>query len=198
MPLLALEPSVFPEDLLSNPSHVDQSKLWWVLHSRPRTEKCLARRFFRAGVAFYLPLYERRWRTRGRLLTAHMPLFPGYVFVHGDRDVRVTALETNLVANVIPVGDQHQLHADLVRVHRLLVSGSSVTPEQQLAPGTPVEVIAGPLAGLQGKVLHSGKAWRFFIEVRLLQRGVSVEIDRGMVRPLQTHAQPGRPAARCG
>jgi transcriptional antiterminator RfaH len=187
MPLLPLESFVFPDDLLTNPFPLDQGERWWVLHTRPRAEKSVARRFLHGGVRFYLPQYERRWRSRGRTLSSFMPLFPGYVFLFGDSDARLTALATNLVANVLPVVDQHQLQADLTRVFRLLGVGSAVTPEQGLVPGTLVEVVAGPLAGLEGKVLDAGKGLRFFIEVQLLQRGVSVEIDPWMVRPV---AQP--------
>src|SRR5437899_6501084 len=110
MPLLPPEPCLFPDDLLTSPSPPagPHGQCWYVLHTRPRTEKCLARRFHRQRLPFYLPLYERTWKSRGRVLTSQLPLFPGYVFVYGDGDVRLAALETNLVANVLPVPDPEQ------------------------------------------------------------------------------------------
>jgi hypothetical protein len=49
-----------------------------------------------------------------------------------------------------------------------------------------VEVTAGPLAGMEGKVLRQGNRLRFLIEVRLLQQGVSVEIESWMFLPLRS------------
>jgi transcription antitermination factor NusG len=61
-----------------------------------------------------------------------------------------------------------------------------------LKQGTLVKIISGPLAGLEGKVLRAGKHWKFFVEVRLLQRSVSVEIDRRMIQPLTETASVPR------
>src|SRR5688572_17709596 len=44
MPLLALEPSIYPESLLAEPiAPATTQERWWVLHTRPRAEKALAR-----------------------------------------------------------------------------------------------------------------------------------------------------------
>jgi transcriptional antiterminator RfaH len=184
MPLLPLEPFVSPPTLfVDGPPGVGDPRRWWVLHTRPRAEKSLARRCLRRGVSFFLPLHKRQWRSRGRLLASHVPLFPGYLFLHGDEVGRVAALETNLVARCIPVEDQAQLYADLDRVHRLIVAEAPLTPEERLQPGDLVDIVAGPLAGLQGKVLRRGKQLKLLVEVQFLQRGVSTEIESWMLRP---------------
>jgi transcriptional antiterminator RfaH len=190
MPLLPLEPYRFPNELF-DPSALacEGAQRWWVLHSRPRAEKALARQFLARQMTFFLPLYQRQWRSHGRTQSSYLPLFPGYIFLRGDEWDRVEALTTNLVANVLPVADQLGLYADLTRVHCLMESGSVLNPENHLEPGTLVEITAGPLAGLEGKVLRRGKRLHFFIEVQLLQQGVSVEIESWMF-----HARQGRSA----
>jgi transcriptional antiterminator RfaH len=185
MPLLPLEPFVFPDDLLTRPpAAADDQARWWVLGSRPRAEKQLARRILAKSIPFFLPLAKRVWRSRGRYLTSYSPLFPGYVFLCGDADARLEALRTNLVAYTLAVEDQPQLLADLERVHRLIVSGIPLTPEKILEPGTLVEVSSGPFEGLQGKVVRRQGRWRLVVEVRFIHQGVSVEIDRRMVTPV--------------
>src|SRR5205823_5560159 len=160
-----------------------------VLHTRPRAEKSLARRLLHRAHSYFLPLYKRQWPSRGRLLCSHVPLFPGYLFLQGDSDVRTAALETNLVARVLSVEDQVQLQSDLERVYQLMSAGLPLTPEERLEPGSMVEIISGPLAGLQGKVLRRGKHLKLFVEVQFLQRAVSAEIDAWMVQPLsEAHA----------
>jgi transcriptional antiterminator RfaH len=205
MPLLPLEPFVFPEDLLlakkeivpaeaatvdgalepaADPVPEASPGRWWVLHTKPRAEKSLARRVLKQSLPFFLPLYKKQWRNRGRLFSSHVPLFPSYLFLHGDEQVRIHALETNLVVNCLTVGDQPRLWSDLARVYHLMAAGSPLSPEDRLIPGTTVEIISGPLAGLQGTIIRRGKQLRFFVEVQLLQRGVSVEIESWMFQPV--------------
>jgi transcriptional antiterminator RfaH len=189
MPLLPSEPFIFPDDLLTADSTLhaggsDDSHRWWVVHCKPRAEKALARRILNRSVRFFLPQYLRQWRNQGRLFSSHLPLFPGYIFLHADDRARVCALETNLVARCLPVPDQAGLWADLARVYRLMTVDLPLAPEEQLAPGDRVEVVAGPLAGLEGRVVRRGKGLRFTVEVRMLQQGVSVEVERWMFRPL--------------
>ena len=78
MPMLPLEPFVFPETLLAPLAGFPLSGQWWVLHTRPRAEKALVWSFWRRGIAFFLPQQKRQVRTRVRTLTSYMPLFPGY------------------------------------------------------------------------------------------------------------------------
>jgi transcription antitermination factor NusG len=185
MPLLPLEPFLFPDDLLSksNCASPDGSGRWWVLHTRPRVEKSLARRLLRCQTPFFLPLWKRQWRNRGRLLCSYVPLFPGYVFLKADSHAVFKTMETNQVARVLSVEDQSQLQADLSRVYCLIATGAPLSPEERLEPGALVEITTGPLAGLEGKILRRGKQLKFFVEVQFLQRGVSVEIESWMIQP---------------
>jgi transcriptional antiterminator RfaH len=193
MPLVPLETTLFPADLFEQPATEGEAR-WWALHTRPRAEKMLARKFLGRRLGFFLPLQHRQRRHRGRRFAADLPLFPGYLFLHGDAQARLHALETNAIVRCLAVEDQQRLHADLLRVHRLIASGADLTPEGRLQPGSPVEVVAGPLAGLTGKVLRQGKRLTFFVEVQLLQRGVSVEVEGWMIRALDE--RPAAAAAR--
>jgi transcriptional antiterminator RfaH len=194
MPLLPAEPSLFPETLFSS----DVSEVvpdWLVIYTRARAEKALARRLLARKVSFFLPLHERRWLSpSGRTRCSFLPLFSGYLFLHGATETRLHALETGLVSRYLSVVDQVALHRDLVRIYRLICSGAPLLPEERLEPGTLVEIVYGSLAGLQGKVIRRGKQMRLVVEVELLQRGVSVEIDSHMVEPLAKPPHPAPPA----
>jgi transcriptional antiterminator RfaH len=184
MSLLQLEPFVYPDNLLKESSSDETPGQWWVVHSRPRAEKSLARRLRKRRVAHFLPLYHREWRAGSRLRSSYLPLFPGYLFLHGDFQARLFALETNLVVRTLEVKDQEQLETDLQRVYRLVESGSPLAPEDRLVPGSPVEIISGPFSGMAGKILRRGKKLHFFVEVHLLQQGVSVEMESWMFQAL--------------
>jgi transcriptional antiterminator RfaH len=183
MPILEQEPCLFPDDLFlgAAPPQGDPQR-WWVLHTRPRAEKTLSRKCLSRRLPFFLPLSRRYLNIRGRTMTSHVPLFPGYLFLLADEHVRIEALTTNLVVNCLPVPDQAELHADLTNVYQLMASAVPLTAEDRLSPGTRVEIVSGPLAGLQGKVVRQGKNLRFVVEVHFLQKGAWVDIEGWMLQ----------------
>jgi transcriptional antiterminator RfaH len=144
----------------------------------------LARTAHEQSIPFFLPVYTRRWQNAGRTFSAHLPLFPGYFFLHSDEVERQKLLEGRFVANSLPVIDQDRLHSDLARVYELMARGLTMTPEEQLCPGTRVRITDGPMRGMEGKVLRQGKKLRLVIEVDFVRRGVSVEIENWMVAAL--------------
>ncbi len=194
MPILSAEPDRFPTDLFeSNDAdgggHV---RMWWVLHTKPRQEKSLARHLHAASVPFFLPTVTRRARVRSRVLTSRLPLFTGYVFLHADASGRLTALTSNRVARCLEVPDQQRFWRDLRQVERLLSSGAPVTPEERLEVGSPVEITSGPLAGLSGVIVRTATGRRFVVRVDFIQQGASVLIDDFALVPIDD----GRTAMR--
>ncbi len=182
MPILAAEPDRYPSHVLDGPP---TARAWYVLHTRPRQEKSLARNLLATGVSYYLPTVPRRCRARGRILTAHAPLFPGYLFIYADRDERLAALASNRVANTLPVHDQARLWGDLRQIDRLLGAGLPIAAEARLAPGTPVEITTGPLAGLCGTVVRTGTGRRFVVRVDFIHQGASVLLEDCSLLPLR-------------
>ncbi len=176
MPILAAEPAIFPAGLL-DPSPTAATGSWWVLHTRPRQEKALARQLRQREVGYYLPLWTKRTRIRGKLVPAHLPLFPGYLFLFADTAQLMQALSTHRVARHLEVVDQARLWHDLRQLERLMASGMPITPERALVPGARVEIRSGPLAGLRGVIARSVSGQRFIVEVDFIQRGASVLLE---------------------
>jgi transcriptional antiterminator RfaH len=194
MPLLPLEAFVYPPRLLALEAGEEPRGVWWALHVKPRAEKALARDLLKLEHAFFLPLSKRSWQCRGRSQTSFMPLFPGYLFLQGDEGARLAALQTNRVVHALPVPDGRKLRADLARIFRLMEVGLPIAPEERLQPGMPVVLTAGPLAGLQGKVLRRDSQLRFVVEVDFIQRGASVQVEGWMLEPSERTAACTLPA----
>lgn len=185
MPVLEKEVSVQPSNLFDSiPEFSSMRCAWDVLHTRPRTEKAVARRLARAGASFFLPLYERRYRRQRRLIRSFLPLFPGYVFTLAGDVEQDSLWQTSQVVRRLPVSDQQRLHADLHRIYQMIVSQVPLAPEERIEPGMPAEIVSGPMKGYRGTVIRRGSALRFVIAVDFLQRGASVEIASSDVRPL--------------
>jgi transcriptional antiterminator RfaH len=198
MPLLVAEPRAFPDTLFSDPGALAAREgRWWVLYTRARMEKALARKLRAQEIPFYLPLYENALTSGGRKRSSYLPLFTGYVFLYGDDSARLAALETNLLCTTIPVPDQARLYEDLCRVERVLGGTVPVTPEMELPPGSPVEITDGAFRGLSGKVVRRGAKTRLVVEVEFLRRGVSIEVEEWTLRPLPD-TEPRAPHNRPG
>jgi len=189
VPILPAEPDRYPVRLFDGATDEHESgRAWFVLHTRPRQEKSLARHLHAAAVPYYLPAIPRRRRFSTRVLTAHMPLFPGYLFLLADREERQSALSSNRVAHAIEVHDQARLWDDLQQIHRLLGAGVPVATESRIAPGTPVEITTGPLAGLCGTVVRTASGRRFVVRVDFIHQGASVMLEDCSLLPLRRAA----------
>jgi transcription antitermination factor NusG len=177
MPALPAERDRFPEDLFQNGIMQEHpERVWWVMHTRPRQEKSLARDLYHKRIPFFLPLSARRRRSRKTIITSYVPLFTSYVFLLADPEERSAAFTTSIVRS-LPVVEQQELWRDLTQIHRLIASGATVTPEKRLVPGDLVEIRGGPLAGLRGTILKSASGSRFVVQVDFIQRGASILLD---------------------
>ena len=173
MPILELEPSIFPDGLFTDPSlNAD----WWAVYTKARQEKSLARELLAAEQPFYLPLVARRQIIRGRPVLSHLPLFPGYLFVAGDQESRLVTLKTNRAVCILPVPDAEALVYQLSDIRRLLESGIDIVREPVLVPGRRVRICHGPLMGMEGTIVQRQGIERFIVSVDSLQQGASVEM----------------------
>jgi transcription antitermination factor NusG len=184
MPIRKPEIQCFPDDLLTSVLPAGNDRLWWVVHTKARQEKSIARVLLEKAVPYFVPQLEKTSLARGRKRKSLIPMFASYLFLYGNEHERYTSLATNRVAKVITVDDQEQFHSDLGQIWRLILSKAPLTPESRLATGDRVRVRGGPFAGLEGTVIERRAKCRLFVAVRLLQQGVSMEIDDFQLEPI--------------
>jgi transcriptional antiterminator RfaH len=184
MPILDAETAIFPENLLTELAEQNSPRRWWAVYTKARQEKALARHLVQLDVPFYLPLVAKTNLIRGRKVQSHIPLFGGYVFLFGSEEERTKSLTTNRVSTILNVDDQRQLATDLRHVARLIESNAPLTVERRLEAGSPVRIKTGPMQGLEGTVISRRGQTRLLVSVRMLQQGVSVEIDDFVLEPL--------------
>jgi len=184
MPILGEEPSLYPATLLDEMACQPSERQWWVLYTRARQEKAISRDLLSFQVPFYLPLVKKTWVSRGRKISSHSPLFPGYVFLFGSDEERIRSLTTNRISRVLTIDDPACLLHDLRQLRRLIASKAPLTVESRLVPGNHVRVRHGPLAGLEGTVLTRRGETRLLVRVNFIQKGASVEVDDFLLEPI--------------
>ena len=163
---------------------------WYAIRVRSKFERAVSTALSGKGYSEYLPLYQsrRRWSDRGKDLD--LPLFPGYLFCRFDVQARLPILTTPGVISIVGTGRIPVAISDLDidAIQTVIRSGLHLQPWPQLVVGSRVLIEEGPLKGLEGVAVDVKKKYRLFVSVPLLQRSVSVEIDRDWVRPLSAGA----------
>jgi transcription termination/antitermination protein NusG len=157
---------------------------WFVLHTRSRQEKLVVADLTAQGIGVFLPLLTQVRYYGRRKLMSEKPMFPGYVFLRGAREQTYLADRTKRVANIITVADQQQLDWELRNIHLAITRQAPLDPYPYLQEGVRVEVRAGPFRGLQGIVEKRGQANRLLLQVDMLGRAMSVEIDGSLLEPI--------------
>ena len=158
---------------------------WFAIRTRSQCEKRTTVALRNRGYEPFLPLYrvERRWSDRIRKMD--VPLFSGYLFCRFDVNFRLPILTTPSVVEIVGIGRTPVPIDDteIASIQTLVESGLSVEPTAFLEVGRPVGVVAGPLRGLKGILLHSSNSDRLVVSITLLRRSVAAEIDRRWVVP---------------
>ena len=136
------------------------------------------------GLNFYLPLIERVTFVRGRKLTSAVPLFPGYVFLAGNNEDGYAALTTRRVCQVIKVPDQTRLMEELEQIRSALSDGARLELYPHAVVGRRCRVVKGPFIGIEGMVTDRLGPGRLVMQVNIIGRGASLEIDADILEPV--------------
>ena len=162
----------FAEDAIGN---------WFVLRTRSRQEKMLAADLSARGISHFLPLTTCTKYYGGKKLIVDLPIFTGYLFLRGDLEAAYTADRTRRVAQIIRVNDQEALDRQLRNLHLALSRGAPLDPFPYLRAGVRVEVREGPFRGLEGVIEPGGRRNRLILQIEILGRAVSLEIDASLL-----------------
>lgn len=161
---------------------------WYALYTRSRFEKKMMSELTDRNIEVFLPMREvlSRWKDRKKRIW--IPLFPGYIFVnHVDTpENRYRILNVPGAVRFVSVeGHAEPVPEEQIQsVRRFLENNLALDPYPYMKVGSRVEIIAGPLKGIQGILIKKRGRFRFVLQVDLIRQAVSVEIDASDVRPI--------------
>ena len=157
---------------------------WWVLRTKTRQEKVVASNLSSMKILFFFPTIRAERYIGNRKHKIEVPLFPSYLFLHGDRDATFRIDRTKRVAGILSVDDQEQLHRQLGGLHKALQVDARFDPYPYLVHGTWAEVKSGPYKGVQGKVDRESHPTKLILQVDLLRSGLSLELNGAILEVL--------------
>lgn len=154
---------------------------WYALKVRTRSETIALASLDHYGFESYCPqrLIQRRYSDRSKM--ALEPIFPGYLFCRFDLSSKAKVLASSAVERVVGFGTQPipVLASEIDAIRRMVDEGAvaALVPKA----GDRVRVIAGALRGVEGVLVREASADSFVVSVSLLQRSVSLSIDKCVV-----------------
>src|SRR5438270_11525242 len=156
---------------------------WFALRVRSNSEKVTTAHLEARGLQPFLPLYRSRRTWSNRIKDLDFPLFPGYVFCRFVVTNRLPVLSAPGVVGIVGAGkvpiplDPREIEA----IRRVAGSGLPAEPWPYLKAGQIVRVDHGALKNVEGILLDVKSKQRLLVSVTLLQRSVTVEIERDWI-----------------
>jgi transcriptional antiterminator RfaH len=160
---------------------------WFAVYTTSRAEKQAYKGLIEAGIDAYLPLQRtlRQWSDRKKWVEE--PLFRSYIFVNIPQSKYFEVLNTTgIVRYVTFEGKAVSIPPKQIDAIRYFLEETDhlaaldllteVRGKSALPPGSPVEIIRGPLRGLKGQLVdHQGRK-RVRIEIEALGQFLNLSI----------------------
>jgi len=165
---------------------MDEGRRWYALAVKPQHEaKAYQGLSSLGGIEGFHPTYKdkRNWSDRVKILDS--PLFPGYVFGRFQYpSERVPVLRVPGVRSIVGFGDAPSTIAEeeIDMIRTVVNSVFPVRPWPFLRAGQRVRIEHGPLRGVEGIILQQKDEWQMVVSVELLQRSISVLVDRSVLK----------------
>jgi len=165
-----------------------KQRQWYVIYTMPKAEKKVSSALGQMGIGVFLPMYEEIVQWSDRKKRTKRPLFPGYVFVNlAPKEIgrayglpgMLRFLTTNGVKDVVP-------ESDITQIRLLLGAKPERCANARWHTGQEVQVLFGPMAGLQGTLIHDRGNHRLIVNVKSIQQSVLVDVSASHVQLVAT------------
>lgn len=159
---------------------------WHAVYTKSRAEKKAYSEFQERQIEAFLPLQRklRQWSDRKKWV--EMPLIPGYVFVNISRMEYDKVLQSNYVVSYVRFEGKAAIIPDhQINYLKLMLEQGDFEVEishQTFRPGQLVEVVAGPLIGLRGKLVEIKGKEKVALELEKIGYSALIEIEKSHIR----------------
>ena len=159
---------------------------WYLVHTRPNSERKAEVNLQAQGLKTFLPRMEKTIRHARRLSTVRRPLFARYLFVHLDieRDRWMSINGTFGVSRLIAQeGKPSAVPFGIVETLLAHSEAGLTRLDHALAQGQRVRILAGPLADFTATILRLDARRRVDLLLEIMGGAVSVSVDRRALAP---------------
>jgi transcription termination/antitermination protein NusG len=159
------------------------ARRWYALWTKSHCEQLVLDQLAAKGFHAFLPKIEAWSRRGGRRHRIHVPMFSSYLFLHHVMDLNsyIEVLKTRELVRVL--GDGHDRLAvipdvEIEAIQKVVQAQLPALPYPYLREGQRVRITEGPLAGVEGILVHTKpNKGLLVLSIELFQRSVAVEVD---------------------
>lgn len=154
---------------------------WYAVYVKSRAEKKAQTELRYKEIESFLPLQQklRQWSDRKKWV--EMPLIPGYLFVRISLKEHDAVLQSNYVVSYVRFEGTAAVIPDTqIDYLKLMLKQDNLNIEisqETFEPGQMIEVIAGPLIGLQAKLVRIKGKDKAAVELEQLGYSALIEIS---------------------
>lgn len=151
---------------------------WQVIYTYPKFEKKVNQKLEQLKIHSFLPMHEviRQWSDRKKKLK--VPLFPNYLFVKVSN---VEKWKVSAIAGVVKFindnGKSSFVSDRVISSIKKACSKSIEVVNQVYKTGDPVNVVSGPLMGVQGTLVEWKGKSKLVISIDMLKQSILVEVN---------------------
>ena len=154
---------------------------WYLVHTKPRQERCAQDNLQRQGYECYLPTFPSEKLRQGVLAVADEPLFPRYLFIRlgvgGGAKSWAPIRSTKGVCRLVAFGAEPAAVDDglieLLRAREVVVQRC---PKLLFQPGERVLLTEAPFSGIEGVYRMADGNRRAMVLIELLNRPVATSV----------------------
>jgi transcriptional antiterminator NusG len=153
---------------------------WYAICTRSRHEQVVRQQLMLKGIETFLPTTIRWSRWKDRRKKIEWPLFSGYCFARFDPMNTLSILRCSGVLQIVSTSSRPAAIPDneITSLKLLVDSCLTCDPCPFIREGAIVEVVAGPLRGVVGRLLaKNAKGASVVLSVESIGQAVRVQVD---------------------
>src|SRR3989449_4199699 len=160
-----------------------EARKWYALWTKSHCEQLVFDQLAAKGFHSFLPKVEAWSRRGGRRHRIHVPMFPSYLFLHHAMDLNsyIEVLKTRELVRVLGDGRDRLAvvpDVEIEAIQKVVQAQLPALPYPYLREGQRVRITEGPLAGVEGILVHTKpNKGLLVLSIELFQRSVAVEVD---------------------
>lgn len=162
-------------------------KKWFAVYTRPRFEKKVKEELIKQDIECYLPTQKvlSFWKDRKKWI--EKVLFTSYIFVKITKKDFFKVLNTDGVVKFISIGKQAcEIQEKQIETIKLLIENNFaiITETYEFNIGEEVEIIAGGLKGIKGKLTDYKGKQKVVLTIDAINTCMLVEIENKYLKPI--------------
>lgn len=160
---------------------------WYLVHTKPRQEKCALENLLRQGYPCYLPTIPSEKLRQGLLTIGNDPLFPRYLFIRlglGDSAKSWAPIRsTKGVSRLVSFGIEPVKVADtLIESLRTQEASVQTKPQRLFKSGDRVRLTEAPFADIEAVYQMVDGERRVMVLIEILSKPVVVRVTPASLR----------------